>query len=52
MPYLKKVKRLGFDTLVSGGTIGREISVYRELMPGANLDAEAVKSLQFLRNLL
>jgi D-psicose/D-tagatose/L-ribulose 3-epimerase len=38
--------------VLSGGTIGREISVYRELMPGADLDAEAVKSLQFLRSLL
>ena len=38
--------------VLSGGTIGREISVYRELMPGADLDAEAAKSLQFLRNLL
>jgi D-psicose/D-tagatose/L-ribulose 3-epimerase len=38
--------------VLRGRTIGREISLYRDLMPGADLDAEAVKSLQFLRNLL
>mgnify|MGYP002639838471 FL=1 len=35
-----------------GGKVGRDISVWRELMPGANLDAELVKSLKFTRDVL
>ncbi|PID56273.1 hypothetical protein CSB45_12135 [candidate division KSB3 bacterium] len=35
-----------------GGTVGRDISVYRDLMPGADLDAEAKKSVEFVRSLL
>ncbi|PIE35409.1 hypothetical protein CSA56_04310 [candidate division KSB3 bacterium] len=35
-----------------GGTVGRDISVYRELMPGVDLDAEAKKSVEFVRSLL
>lgn len=35
-----------------GGTVGRDISVYRELMPGIDLDAEAKKSVEFVRSLL
>lgn len=33
-----------------GGTIGSNISVYREIMPGADFDAEAKKSLEFIKN--
>jgi len=35
-----------------GGTVGRDISVYRDLMPGVDLDAEAKKSVEFVRSLL
>lgn len=32
-----------------GGKVGRDIGVWRELMPGANLDLEAAKAVQFVR---
>ena len=35
-----------------GGSVGRDVSVYRELMPGIDLDAEAKKSVEFVRSLL
>ncbi len=35
-----------------GGTIGSNIGVYREIMPGVDLDAEAKKSLAFVRKSL
>lgn len=35
-----------------GGTVGSNISVYREIMPGADLDLEAKKSLDFVRRLI
>lgn len=36
-----------------GGTVGRNIAVWRELMPGADLDLEAAKAIEFVRkNLL
>lgn len=33
-----------------GGKVGRDIGVWRELMPGANLDLEAAKAAEFVRN--
>jgi D-psicose/D-tagatose/L-ribulose 3-epimerase len=35
-----------------GGSIGRDINVYRDLMPGGDLNLEAKKSLEFVRALL
>ena len=36
-----------------GGKVGRDIGVWRELMPGADLDLEAAKAVKFVReNLL
>jgi D-psicose/D-tagatose/L-ribulose 3-epimerase len=35
-----------------GGSIGRDINVYRDLMQGGDLDLEAKKSLEFVRSLL
>ena len=36
-----------------GGTVGRNIGVWRELMPGVDLDQEAAKAVEFVRkNLL
>ena len=32
-----------------GGQVGRDIAVWRDLMPGANLDDEAVKALAFVK---
>jgi len=32
-----------------GGQVGRDISVWRDLMPGADLDAEAAKAVDFVR---
>lgn len=32
-----------------GGKVGRDIGVWRELMPGANLDLEAAKAVEFVR---
>lgn len=33
-----------------GGTVGRNIGVWRELMPGADPDLEATKAVEFVRN--
>ncbi len=33
-----------------GGKVGRDIGVWRELMPGADLDLEAAKAVKFTRN--
>jgi D-psicose/D-tagatose/L-ribulose 3-epimerase len=38
--------------LVPGGEVGRDIKVWRDLMPGADLDAEAGKALAFVRKTL
>jgi D-psicose/D-tagatose/L-ribulose 3-epimerase len=38
--------------LVPGGEVGRDIKVWRDLMPGADLDAEAAKALAFVRKTL
>jgi len=35
-----------------GGQVGRDICVWRDLMPGANLDVEAGKALEFVRKTL
>lgn len=35
-----------------GGKVGRDIGVWRELMPGTDLDEELVKSLKFTRDVL
>ncbi len=35
-----------------GGTVGRNIGVYRDIMPGVDLDKEAKKSLAFVREFL
>ena len=32
-----------------GGKVGRDIGVWRELMPGADLDQEAAKAVDFIR---
>jgi D-psicose/D-tagatose/L-ribulose 3-epimerase len=36
--------------LVPGGEVGRDISVYRDLLGGADLDEEAARSVQFVRS--
>jgi D-psicose/D-tagatose/L-ribulose 3-epimerase len=38
--------------LLPGGEVGRDIKVWRDLMPGADLDAEAGKALAFVRKTL
>ncbi len=38
--------------LLPGGEVGRDIKVWRDLMPGADLDAEAKKALDFVRKTL
>jgi D-psicose/D-tagatose/L-ribulose 3-epimerase len=35
-----------------GGQVGRDIAVWREMMPGADLDAEAAKAVKFVRKTL
>ena len=35
-----------------GGQVGRDIGVWREMMPGADLDAEAAKAVEFVRKTL
>jgi D-psicose/D-tagatose/L-ribulose 3-epimerase len=35
--------------LMPGGEVGRDIKVFRDLSVGLDLDAEAVKALQFTR---
>ncbi|MBK1723999.1 D-psicose 3-epimerase [Thiocystis violacea] len=35
-----------------GGTVGKNIAVWRDLMPGADLDEAAAQSVQFLRDTL
>jgi D-psicose/D-tagatose/L-ribulose 3-epimerase len=36
--------------LVPGGEVGRDISVYRDLLGSADLDEEAARSVQFVRS--
>ena len=36
--------------LLPGGEVGRDISVYRDLLGSADLDAEAARSVQFVRS--
>jgi len=36
--------------LLSGGEVGRDISVYRDLLGSADLDGEAARSVQFVRS--
>jgi len=36
--------------LMSGGEVGRDISVYRDLREGLDLDEEAVRALEFVRS--
>jgi D-psicose/D-tagatose/L-ribulose 3-epimerase len=36
--------------LLSGGEVGRDISVYRDLLGSADLDEEAARSVQFVRS--
>ena len=38
--------------LVPGGEVGRDISVYRDLRDGLDLDAEAKRALEFVRQKL
>jgi len=38
--------------VVPGGTIGRNVGVWRELMPSADLDEEARRSCDFVRKTL
>ena len=38
--------------VLSGGTVAGDIALYRELMPGADLDVEAKKALDFVRGKL
>lgn len=38
--------------LMPGGEVGRDIKVYRELMPGADLDREAEKACNFIKSIL
>jgi len=35
-----------------GGTVGKNIAVWRDLMPGVDLDEAAAQSVQFLRDTL
>lgn len=35
-----------------GGQVGRDIGVWRDMMPGADLDAEAAKAVEFVRKTL
>jgi len=35
-----------------GGQVGRDIGVWRDMMPGANLDTEAAKAVEFVRKQL
>jgi D-psicose/D-tagatose/L-ribulose 3-epimerase len=36
--------------LLPGGEVGRDISVYRDLLGSADLDEEATRSVQFVRS--
>jgi D-psicose/D-tagatose/L-ribulose 3-epimerase len=36
--------------LLPGGEVGRDISVYRDLLGSADLDEEAARSVQFVRS--
>ena len=36
--------------VMSGGQVGKDIRVWREITPGADLDREAVNALQFVRS--
>ena len=38
--------------LLPGGEVGRDIKVWRDLMPGVDLDVEAKKALGFVRMVL
>jgi D-psicose/D-tagatose/L-ribulose 3-epimerase len=38
--------------LVPGGEVGRDIKVWRDIMPGSDLDVEAKKALEFVRETL
>jgi D-psicose/D-tagatose/L-ribulose 3-epimerase len=53
---LKKIKYAGAiimePFLMPGGEVGRDISVYRDLRGGLNLDQEAGRALQFVRSKL
>ncbi len=35
-----------------GGQVGRDIGVWRDMMPGADLDSEAAKAVEFVRKTL
>ena len=35
-----------------GGQVGRDIGVWRDLMPGADLDKEAAKAVKFVKKTL
>ncbi len=62
MPWIEirnALNDVGFDGplvmepfVKSGGTVGRNIGVWRDLMPGADLDEEAAASAVFVRNML
>ncbi|MBF9018542.1 MULTISPECIES: sugar phosphate isomerase/epimerase [unclassified Oceanispirochaeta] len=38
--------------VLPGGQVGRDIALWRELMPGADLDEEAAKAVRFVRDTL
>jgi D-psicose/D-tagatose/L-ribulose 3-epimerase len=53
------LRRIGYEGYVvmepfvrPGGRVGRDIGVYRDRMPGADLDEEARKALLFMRGVL
>lgn len=53
------LKRINYDGWVvmepflkEGGEVGRDISVFREIMPGADLDIEAEKSCGFIKKMI
>jgi D-psicose/D-tagatose/L-ribulose 3-epimerase len=53
---LKKINYTGAITmepfLMPGGEVGRDVSVYRDLRDGLDLDKEARRALQFVRRKL
>jgi D-psicose/D-tagatose/L-ribulose 3-epimerase len=56
---LSSLRRAGFEGwlvmepfLQPGGEVGRDISVFRDMMPGADLDREAEKSCAFVKRRL
>ncbi len=62
MPWLeigRRLRKIRFEGpvvmepfLVPGGEVGRDIKIWRDIMPGCDVDAEAKRALDFMRIVL